>query len=333
MKFLARGKRKQPAEDPGEGLPVEEQAPIADATEVAKARLVAKLAGGALVACLCLAPVGAFAGGWAAWQTLTRRPAAAAAAQLDQAGDRTIVGAFAVDVVMAWLSATRDRSDALAVLVPGIQPDRLPVQAFKARDVVVADVRAAGSGVWSVTVAVTVTDAKKLTVRRHFQVPVQLSESGTVVALTLPTPVSPPPIGVPGTSGFRTVVQPGADGGTVQQFLDAYLTGRGEVARYVTPGVDVQPLMPAPFRLVQLGEVRAMEELPAGAPVDGVQLHVLAVATVSVTDKQTTTVTYLLTLTARAGRWEISSIDAAPTAAPSTPVSRKSPTPGPTPTR
>jgi hypothetical protein len=100
----------------------------------------------------------------------------------------------------------------------------------------------------------------------------------------------------------------------VGQFLNAYIAGSGDVTRYLTPGVVLTTLTPAPYTSVDLSEIRAegSDQPPAVVPVDGTQIRVLALGTAVVTDQQTSNVAYALTLTARAGRWEISALDLVP---------------------
>ena len=134
------------------------------------------------------------------------------------------------------------------------------------------------------------------------------------------------------TNGYRAQVDLTAPlGQTVGQFLTAYIAGSGDVSRYLTPGVELTPLTPSPYTSVRLSEIRAAgsDQPPATVPQDGTRTRVLALGTAVVTDQQTANVAYALTLTARAGRWEISAIDPAPVQQPQTPAATSATGPAP----
>lgn len=299
--------------------------PVASAGQVVSAGLMAQVIHLALVLCLVAGPVGLAMG----WLALNRRaPAAAAVTQSGQtsAADADIAGLFAAEVVTTWLTASRADADKVASVLPGLSTGTLPNEPFKVRDVVVGQVAEVGPGLFSVTVGVTVTDSSKTTVRRHYQVPVQVS-AGTVAAAAMPALVALPPIAGPPSLSYRTRLDSGSDEVTAAgQFLSAYLTGQAEVARYVSPGVQIEPVSPAPFTAVKVGDVYAAGVTPAATDGARVQLQIQVTGTVTV--QQSVTVSYWLTLAARGGRWEIASIDSQPATAPID--SRRSPTPGST---
>lgn len=298
----------------------------ASAAQVVTSTLTTKAIHVVLIACLVLGPVGAVLG----WMGVTRRVPAAAAAQsvTQESPDRAIAGLYGAEAVTAWLTASRDNAEQSAAVLPGLQASDLPEVPFKVRDVVVGQVTATGSGVFSVTVGVTVTDATKTSIRRHYQIPVRVDAQG-VSALTLPAFVAVPAAVPAGSSVYATRVDPKSDAAVAAgQFLTALLTGQGEVSRYVSPGVQIAPIRPAPFGQVNLDEVTATSEVPA-AVTDGSRLQLQVRVAGTVTTQQRLHSTYWLTLAGRGGRWEIASIDAAPAAAVPT-DSRVSPTPGPT---
>jgi hypothetical protein len=248
----------------------------------------------------------------------------------DQSNERAVVGQFAQQVVVTWLTTTQEKPDALLALVKDAQVSGLSQTAFTVNDPAVSGITFV-DGTWSVTVAATITDAHKTTTRRYFQVPVRYHD-GSVTALTLPAPVSPPPVTIGSTNGYRAQVDLTAPlGQTVGQFLTAYIAGSGDVSRYLTPGVELTPLTPSPYTSVRLSEIRAAgsDQPPATVPQDGTRTRVLALGTAVVTDQQTANVAYALTLTARAGRWEISAIDPAPVQQPQTPAATSATGPAP----
>ena len=298
----------------------------ASAGQVVASTLTTKVIHVALIVCLALGPVGAVLG----WVGVTRRLPAAAAAQTvtQESPDRATAALYAAEAVTAWLTASRDNADRVTAVLPGLQVGDLPEVPFKVRDVVVGQVISQPGGVWSVTVAVTVTDAAKTSVRRHYQIPIRVDDQG-VTALTLPAFVAIPAVVPAGTSVYGTRVDLTSDAATAAgQFLTALLTGQGEVSRYVSPGVQIAPILPAPFAQLRVDEVLATGDLPAAA-VDGARLQLQVSVTGTVTVQQRLHSTYWLTLAARGGRWEIASIDTQPAAAAPT-DSPRSPTSGPT---
>ncbi|MEW1889860.1 MULTISPECIES: conjugal transfer protein [unclassified Streptomyces] len=106
---------------------------------------------------------------------------------------------------------------------------------------------------------------------------------------------------------------------TVSRFLAAYLTGQGELNRYVSPGLQVAAITPAPYESTLLTGVR--DDQPADSddadavPEDGTQRHVL-VSVSATTGGQDYLLSYALTLTTRDGRWEVASFDTAPALSP-----------------
>lgn len=285
--------------------------PIATGADQAVSNWSTRLGSGFLVSCLVLSPVGAFAGVLALSQSVGQ-DALSTVAVVDESDDRAAAGEYAQRVVVTWLSATQESPDALLAMVKDAQLAPLSTEAFSASQPAVAGIENI-DGIWSVTVAVTVTDAKDQTARRYYQVPVERAD-GALSALSLPTPVASPPVAVGSATAYRVHVDPTSPvGQTVGQFISAYLAGSGDVSRYMTPGQAVTPLTPAPYATVDLVDLRGLEEMdPAAEPTDGQQARVLAAATATVTDSQSSLVAYALTLTARAGRWEIAAIDPAP---------------------
>lgn len=294
-------------------------APIATARQQVATDWSTRFLGATITACLVVSPIGAIIG-TLAWNNGTRPALAAPAPQIDRSGEHARAGEFAIRVVTTWLAATQDDPAALAALVPANSLGSLAEVPFTVTDPAVAGINDAG-GIWSVTVAATVTDATGTTTRRYYQVPVVVT--GTQVnALTLPTPVTGPAITVTGPDGYPArldTTSPVAD--AVIGFLTAYLAGSGDVARYTTPGAPITPITPAPYTAVELTDLAASADLAEDvAPADGQTTRLLVTATATVTDDQSTPVAYALTMTARAGRWETTAIDPVPATTVPTPT-------------
>jgi hypothetical protein len=82
------------------------------------------------------------------------------------------------------------------------------------------------------------------------------------------------------------------------------------VTRYISPGVPIVAVDPAPYKSVDLRAVTGLsDEAP---PSEGEIAHVLATAIGTDVAKRPATTQYALTLAARDGRWEVSAIDLAP---------------------
>lgn len=237
----------------------------------------------------------------------------------DRAGEQAAVEEFAQRFVVLWLQTPQGQEKQLApyVKVPSLTLAQVPSVASNADT---ANVLQVGSGLWTITVGVDVTAPVAAgapatpPVRRFFQVPVRY-DAGALVAATLPAPVAAPAIAAPPGLAYRyraALTDPLTI--AVQDFLAALLTGAGDVTRYVSPGTTIAAVTPAPFTSVAVTDVLVNLDMPAeqAAPAAGNQRQVLVSARASGAAKQEIGVQYALTLVARAGRWEVKSIDPAP---------------------
>lgn len=93
-------------------------------------------------------------------------------------------------------------------------------------------------------------------------------------------------------------------------FLSAYLSGQGDITRYLKPGVGISAITPAPYTAVKVVDISADREIPS-KPAEGAVAKVAANA-YAMTGENPLAVRYTLTITARAGRWEISALDLTP---------------------
>ncbi len=247
----------------------------------------------------------------------------------DPVGEQAAVGEFAQRFVVTWLQSIRGQEKQLAPYVKTISLT-LPEVAWVADQPATADLRrAGGAATWSVLVGVTVTAPRAAgppvvgapvvgaaPVRRYFRVPVRY-RSGAVVALALPAPVAAPAAGEAPQLTYR--YHPSLDGPVaraVQEFLSALLTGAGDVTRLVTPGADIAAVLPAPYTGVEVTDVLVDRDLASG-PGDrpqGERLRALVDAVAAAGPRQQISVQYALTLTSRAGRWEVTALDLTPAA-------------------
>ncbi len=279
-------------------------------------RLRTRAVHGVLVAALVTGPAALLliAGQAALSSTPTAAPTAAVT-PLDEGGEQAAVGELAKQLVVQWLQTKRGDKKLLNGLVDttGLELSATPMSA---KDPAVSQLVPTGPGRWSVTVAVTVTDAKKVPIRRYFAVPViYVRSTGAVVAATLPAPIAAPPAAAVPTLGYQFDAAPSDPvSAAAREFLAALLTGVGDITRFTSPGVTISAIAPAPFTTVELRTVSTDVDLrgataPTAAPR---RVRVLVTAAAAVTDKQAVTVQYALTLATREGRWEVDSLDPAP---------------------
>ncbi|WP_435740103.1 conjugal transfer protein [Clavibacter nebraskensis] len=245
-------------------------------------------------------------------------------------------GGYAVGYVGAWLSATRDDSTELRAYFSG-STGTVSTTPFEYRNVAVASLAPSGAGdLVTVIVAADVKDAQLSDTktgptwpRRYFQVAVSTA-GDRLAAVALPAPVAGPAASTdaPSVDYPTTLATSDALGGSVVSFLTAYLTGQGAVEPYTSPNAGIRPIAPAPYTALTPVSLTGVEK-PDARPGDGTTESVLATVTAQNAVGQTLTASYALTLTARANRWEVSSIEPAPQLNTS---SRPTPTPTPTPT-
>ncbi|MFG2691615.1 conjugal transfer protein [Streptomyces sp. NPDC048405] len=230
-----------------------------------------------------------------------------AAAATDPAG-------YAQVFLDAWLRSSTDEADsALARLAQSLAPDvALPDPAAgaqsKLRSVTAVRSVQRDGGAWAVTVAAQYADRAV----RYFDVPVAADTRGTSFAVTgAPGVVSGPTRAAAPKSPYSvSVPSDGALSSTIGEFLGAYLTGTGEVDRYVAPGVELVPVSPAPYTAVAVGEVSAVEEVAATGPVpaDGAKVRVLVQAEAR-DEAGRWPLAYELALTSHSGRWDVAALE------------------------
>ncbi|MFB7575497.1 conjugal transfer protein [Streptomyces sp. NPDC056165] len=236
------------------------------------------------------------------------KPAAVrtAATEADPAG-------YAQVFVDAWLrSSSADANSAQARLAQFLAPDVElpdPVASAQSKPASVTAVRSAPreDGAWAVTVAAQYADGR----RRYFVVPVAADASGASFAVTgAPGVVVGPARAAVAKSPYGVSVPSDGDlSSAVGEFFGAYLTGSGEVDRYLAPGVELSPISPAPYTAVTVQEVWGAEEAAAAeqVPADGTKVRV-RVRVEARDDAGRWPLAYELSLRARSGRWEVAEL-------------------------
>lgn len=238
---------------------------------------------------------------------------AAAPAPKPQRTERTASVAdpsgYAAEFVDAWLRSSDDASSEASRRAQAMAPDvtlpSLEEDAPAPRRVTPVRAIAKKGGQWSVTVAAQYANAV-----RYFAVPAISAAGGGSFAVT----AAPALVAAPAThplpqSDYRVTVEDGPLTTAAGEFLAAYLAGRGEVDRYLAPGVKMSAVSPAAATSVEVEEVLAREQSAAGEkmPPDGTTVHVLV--TVEARDGWGRwPLAYELTLSSRGGRWEIAAL-------------------------
>ncbi|MEW1637459.1 conjugal transfer protein [Streptomyces sp. NPDC093801] len=272
---------------------------------------------------------------------------------------------FASLFVAAYLSAGRGDEPKLAAYYPlagSLQLEGVSGQR-RGEQLTVVRLRQTDTAVWSVTVAARVTGATPTATPsaqtgaspspaaatdavRYFQVPVATGPGAggatSYTALALPAEVAAPeraksPELVYGPMRPALPTDPRTQ--AVTSFLSAYLTkGGAELDRYLAPGTRLAAPSPAPYTGVAVDQL-AVEGESGGEPVvavpaDGTTLRLLVTLRATGQDGARLPLTYALTLKARAGRWEIASLDGAPalTSPTAAPAASGAPRPATTPT-
>lgn len=224
-------------------------------------------------------------------------------------------GAYALAYVTAWMGATTNDSTALAAFT-NVSSATFPQNPMQYRDTAVASISDPSNGIVSVVIGAAVApsaNAEAVWPRRYYTVTVGTSNDPHLTVIGLPSPSTGPSassstvtLDYPANLATTTGV-----GQTVTSFLQAYLTGQGDITVVLSPGTTIKPIRPTAYRQVQISSILATANVPT-KPSDGTTLRTLVQAQLTTAGNEQEPVTYLLRLTARAGRWEISSLDLYP---------------------
>lgn len=239
-------------------------------------------------------------------------PVAAAAESNELTPLQQATGSFAIGFVGSWLSATKTDSTALETYVTTAPPGLGDIP-FEYRNLAVVETTPTDDAT-TVTVMVggdvmeQAGEEEPAWVRRYYEVVVDTA-SGRLTAVGYPAPVVGPQ-STAGATGLGLNTQLASDSPaveTIQLMLAAYLIGQGSTSSYLTPGVSIPAITPAPFVLLNSVSFFA-EEQPSATPADGDTTLVQALVTLQTAEGRTVTAMYFVDLTARAGRWEVTSL-------------------------
>jgi hypothetical protein len=228
----------------------------------------------------------------------------ARAGTLEVPGDTRHVEGFAELFVASYLIPDGDASSVPGSSEGGGQRWRL------ARTVSLGTEQVA-DGYFAVTVAADMagTQSESASASETFVYRVGVAETdqglaavGPPALLAAPAVVPPLDLLVDPSDGLEGV--PGLEE-ALTRFLSAYLAGEGELARYVAPGSSLVPVVPPPFRSVEI--------LDAGSVVNSESSREVVVVVEGVDDQGWVQVLqYGLVVAEREGRWEVADLLAAP---------------------
>lgn len=302
----------------------------------------------------------------AAWMLIASGPLLGIAALLGSAGPAHVTAApaataqpasdtgpsgFAQLFVQAYLEAGQGTESSLSPYYSGTVTLTTPPDTRAANSTTAVASQQVQPGYWTVTVATRVVEKNSKGVWQiagleYYQVPVQAlgpaSAGGSkpadstelgYTATALPAQVAAPQSLTPSSLGYGTdrgsaPSDPATQ--TIAGFLASYLVGHGELDRYTSPGVTLQPVSPAPYTEVDVTDVAddSGNASSSSVPADGTVRHSLAKVTVKDTSGGTYPLTYALTLRARGGRWEVLSLGPAPVLQSGSAPAPATPSPG-----
>jgi len=281
------------------------------------------------VATVALIVLAAFSGLHTVWQFMFGEPTDAVEPARVVVNKSAVVSALAEDYVTTWLTATSATAGALtqfaSLNVSDLHLPSTPAVVIGAPTVVAVTFEGtAGKGdgaeVFSAVVGVNERPYESATpTRALYRVPVLWSRYGAR-ATGLPFQVEGPGPGADLKQAYPTTLAPADPAFQVTSgFLSAYLTGTGDVARYVTTDSMLTGLG-APYlaRKDENGDpLPIVTAVTATAPVapqpaDGQTVQVLAQVTAQTSQYANVAMSYPLTLRGVGGHWSVAGINRAP---------------------
>ncbi|MFI9213921.1 conjugal transfer protein [Streptomyces sp. NPDC053253] len=174
---------------------------------------------------------------------------------------------------------------------------------------------------WAVTVAAQFTEAAQTPERasaaglRYFTIPVVLQQSGKTggsmgfAAAGAPMEVAGPAAGQMPTSPYGSPVPDGPLVDSVTGFLTAFLGAEGGADRYLAPGVTLPRPAAGDYIAVEVDQLLA-DRRTSGQDTgrDGAGARVRAEVTATDSAGRKWPLSYALSLSARAGRWEVAAL-------------------------
>lgn len=263
-----------------------------------------------------LAVLAVLGGGHAIFSFLFDKPAPDTSGQqaVTIVGRGQLAGTFAQEFVVTYLSSNDGQKERLAEFVADSSRLRLPKTGRQVTDSAVVFVRRTdvqgGLDIWTVTVSVRLGGSGNTAgARQFYRVAVSLTE-GRLRALGLPAVVTPPGRGLDLATTYTTTCPADAPVTTVASgFLAAYLTGSGDITRYIAQGSGITALTPPPYTKADLAVVMA-DETNCGK--SGSKIRVLASVTPSAAGAEVAALEYPLTMINNGGQWQVQTMDQVP---------------------
>lgn len=232
------------------------------------------------------------------------------------------VSEFATSFVTQYLTAARGQEDQVTAMLAQGAGRRLslPEKPSPIGAATPGEAVQTSDGGWVVTVAVDQPSESGAAIRRYWQVPVLTDEAGGIAAAGLPSLVAAPTVGDlevdQGDAINDSAVQD-----TVTAFMQAYLTGQGEVAPLTAPGSSLSAVQPTPFQELSISSLTTTQERSA-EPAEGDLLRVQISVTATAVDGGSARLDYTVELRYR-DRWEVAAINPT-TAGPTTTTGEQS---------
>jgi len=208
--------------------------------------------------------------------------------------------------VSSWLTATKDDASRLSRYTQTTSL-RLPKKGSEIREVSVSELGLVNESTFRVTVSVEVKDPSGQWQPRAFDVLLITAGNQELSILGFPSERAHPAAKSKKFEGYSKDLSANkAVTSSVEGFLQSYLSGSGDLTRFVSPGTIIAPISPAPYSSARIEYVVGDKE-PGKKVTDGDLIHVNA--RMLLTNKTTEALgDFQLTLTARAGRWEVSTL-------------------------
>lgn len=232
------------------------------------------------------------------------------------------VSAYALSYTTAWLSASKDDAGRLSSFVSLQSTNGLSAEPWAYRDPVVDHVELVEDGLYSAEVLAWVEEsipaeegseeeAESSWVLRGFRSAIQ-EVDGVLTAVGFPAPSELVTDQVPIELDYPEQLRLDSTAGVaVHDFLMAYVTGTGDISRFIAPDTQIVAISPSPYDSISIRLLYA-SAVAADAPGEAESVEVFVDVVFTASDGRSVPATYLLTLSSRAERWEISAIHTAP---------------------
>ncbi|NUS44697.1 MAG: conjugal transfer protein [Mycobacteriaceae bacterium] len=229
-------------------------------------------------------------------------------------GHAQLAGSFAAEFVTTYLSAGAGQQEKMARYV-NVGQITLPKTGRQVQDPSVVYVqRAIDNGeleVWAVTVSVRIGSGSSASSapRQFYRVAVTVA-TGQVRALSLPAAVGPPAGGLDLSQRYNAPCSNETPLATVAAgFLGAFLTGTGDVNRYISQDAGITALAPAPYSSLANVAVSATD---SSCGEKGSSARVLATVTPKLDSGELAPLAYPLTMVRSGGQWQVQALDSIP---------------------